>query len=174
MEPKDHQNDHFIPGYVSRTKPDTITSILVMGQVAVGIALAATAGPVFAHAMTGESTMLWIIGGVCLVTGVALAAAGLTSSRRRVQSLLRRKPRAPAPEQSRDPTVPMLGALLVYKYQVITEAQLQRALEQQHKAKRKGRNMMLGEVLLEMGMVKEPQLRAALDYQRSRSGGSQS
>jgi len=34
--------------------------------------------------------------------------------------------------------------------------------------------MLLGEVLLEMGLVKEPQLRAALDYQRSRSGGSAS
>jgi uncharacterized protein (DUF433 family) len=68
----------------------------------------------------------------------------------------------------------MVGALLVYKYQALTEAQLQRALEQQQKEKRKGRNMLLGEVLLEMGMVKEPQLRAALDYQRSRSGGSRS
>lgn len=174
MEPKDQQNDLFIPGYASRTKPDIITSILVMAQVVVGVALAATAGPVFAHAMTEDSTMLWVIGGVCLVTGVALAAAGLTSSRRRMQTLLRRKPRAPAPEQPRDPTVPMLGALLVYKYQVITEAQLQRALEQQQKEKRKGRRMLLGEVLLEMGLVKEPQLRAALDYQRSRSGGSAS
>ncbi|MFB3880913.1 MAG: hypothetical protein ACE149_06600 [Armatimonadota bacterium] len=172
MEPRDGRNDLFIPGYVSRTKPDIITSVLVMAQVAVGVALAATAGPVFARAMVGQSLMLWIIGGVCLVTGVALAAAGLTSSKRRVQSLLRPRPRTPAPEAPRDPSVPMLGALLVYKYQLITEAQLQRALDQQEREKRKGRSLLLGDVLREMKLVKESDLRTALDYQRSRSEAS--
>jgi hypothetical protein len=155
--------------YASRTRPDAVTAAIVKAQVLVGVALAAIAGPVFAHAMTAKSVMLWVIGGICLMTGVVLAVAGLTSSKRRMQALLRPESRAPQSGEERDPSMPMLGALLVYKYKVISEAQLERALELQRREKRKGRNVLLGELLLEMGLAKEGQLRAALDYQRSRS-----
>ncbi len=156
--------------YTSRTKSDPVTSIIVGAQVVVGIVLATTAGPVFAHAMTSQSTMLWPLGGVCLVTGVALTVAGLTSTKRRTRALLSRDEPSAEPEDTRDASVPMLGALLVYKFGVITEAQLNRALEQQRRERRRGRDVKLGELLVEMGLVNERQLRKALDHQHARGG----
>jgi hypothetical protein len=158
-----------VPEYASATKTDLLTRVLVAAQVIVGVAIAVIAGPVFARAVAQQSLMLWITGGVCLVTGVALAAAGLTSSKRRVQALLHPESTSAAPEQPRDPTMPMLGALLVYKYKLITEGQLEHALEHQRREARKGNRLLLGDVLLEMGLVREGQLRRALEYQRSRA-----
>jgi hypothetical protein len=60
--------------------------------------------------------------------------------------------------------VPLLGALLVYRYQALTEEQLQRALEQQRS---EGPNRrLLGEILLDMSLVTERQLETALAYQQ--------
>jgi hypothetical protein len=167
MEPTE-RNDLFIPGYTRRTKPDIITSLLIMGQVVIGVALAAIAGPLFAHASTTHDMPAWWIGGTCLVTGVFLVIGGLTSRRKRIQRLLSSpEPSTDSQKAPRDPTMPMLGALLVYKYRVITESQLQRALEMQRKEK--GNHKRLGELLLEMGLITEAQLRKALDYQQSQS-----
>ena len=167
MEPTE-RNDLFIPGYTRRTKPDIITSLLIIGQVVVGVLLAAVAGPLFAHASTTHDVAAWWIGGTCLVTGVFLVIGGLTSRRKRIQRLLASPEPSTEPQKaSRDPSMPMLGALLVYKYRVITESQLQRALEMQRK--QKGNHKRLGDLLLEMGLITEAQLRKALDYQQSRS-----
>jgi len=169
MEPTE-RNDLFIPGYTRRTKPDIITSLLIIGQVVVGVLLAAVAGPLFAHASTTHDVAAWWIGGTCLVTGVFLVIGGLTSRRKRIQRLLSSP--EPSPDQQRaprNPTMPMLGALLVYKYRAITESQLQRALEMQRKEK--GDHRRLGDLLLEMGLITEGQLHKALDYQRSHSRG---
>lgn len=69
-----------------------------------------------------------------------------------------------APVASDDFLVPLLGALLVYRYRVLTEEQLQRALEQQ---RREGPNRrLLGEILLDMGLVTARQLETALAYQQ--------
>jgi hypothetical protein len=86
---------------------------------------------------------------------------------------MRRLPRAtsdpiqpagdPAPERDSNVLVPMLGALLVYKYQFIKEWQLDKALELQRKQRRQRRR--LGDILLEMAVVTRSQLRMALDYQ---------
>ena len=68
------------------------------------------------------------------------------------------------PAASNDFLVPLLGALLVYRYQVLSEEQLQRALEQQ---RREGPDRrLLGEILLDMGLVTAPQLQTALEYQQ--------
>jgi hypothetical protein len=167
MEPTE-RNDLFIPGYTRRTKPDIITTLLVTGQVVVGVGLAAVAGPLFAHASTTHDMPAWWIGGTCLVTGVFLVIGGLTSRKKRIQRLLLSpEPSTDSQRAPRDPTMPMLGALLVYKYRVITESQLQRALEMQRK--QKGNHERLGDLLLEMGLITEAQLRKALDYQRSQS-----
>jgi hypothetical protein len=65
--------------------------------------------------------------------------------------------------------MPMLGALLVYKYRAITEGQLQRATEFQRKQKRRRRELLLGQVLSqEMGLVSPSQLRERLEFQQSR------
>jgi len=157
-----------------REPTDTVSSALVKAQLVVGAALAGVAGPLFAHAIVTHYTASWWIGGTCLATGVVLILAGLTSSKRRAQELLSRQADgAGAQEETsragspRDPTMPMLGALLVYKYGVITEAQLQRALAEQRRLGEP--RPRLGEVLLDLGLVTDLQLRKALAYQRSRA-----
>ena len=70
-----------------------------------------------------------------------------------------------------EPFVPMLGALLVYKYQALTEEQLEHALEQQRKEGKNRRR--LGEILLDMGLVSSAELRKALEYQRSQARKSE-
>ncbi len=166
-------SDGFVPpGYVSRTKPDSLSALLVKAQMAVGVALGAVAGPVFAHAVVTQQVASWWVGGICVFTGVVLTVAGLTSSKRRAQRLLLSATPTEG-KQSKDaaeptgPGVPMLGALLVYKYQVITEGQLERVLKEQQR--RKEPRPRLGQLLLEMGLVTRSQLYRALEYQRSRS-----
>ncbi len=65
----------------------------------------------------------------------------------------------------------MLGALLVYKFQALTEEQLQKALEQQRKEGSNKRR--IGEILLDMGFISSTDLRKALDYQRSQARSKQ-
>jgi len=170
MEPTE-RNDLFIPGYTRRARPDTITTMLIIGQVVVGVALAAVAGPLFANASTKHDVPSWWIGGTCLVTGVFLVIGGLTSRKKRMKRLLATPdPSAEPQKERRDPTMPMLGALLVYKYRAITEAQLARALEIQRK--QKGDHKRLGDLLVEMGVITQAQLQKALDYQRTQARGS--
>ena len=57
----------------------------------------------------------------------------------------------------------LLGELLVYRYQLISKDQRAQALGRQ---KDKDRGRRLGEILLDMGLVTDTQLREALDYQR--------
>jgi len=63
-----------------------------------------------------------------------------------------------------DVVVPMVGALLAFRFRAINEWQLEKALAVQRK-QRKPRQS-LGRILLEMGLVTQSQLRQALDYQR--------
>ena len=58
----------------------------------------------------------------------------------------------------------LLGELLVYRYGLITKDQREEALARQKGADR-GRR--LGEILVGMGAVAEPDLREALEGQRS-------
>jgi hypothetical protein len=163
-------SDGFVPpGFVRRTEPDSLSALLVKAQMAVGVALGAVAGPVFAHAVVTQQIASWWVGGICVFTGVVLTVAGLTSSKRRAQRLLvsARPTQENQSEDAAEPTgpgVPMLGALLVYKYQVITEGQLERVLKEQQR--RKKPRPRLGQLLLEMGLVTRSQLYRALEYQR--------
>jgi len=68
-----------------------------------------------------------------------------------------------------DVLVPMLGALLAFRYRVINEWQLEKALAVQRK-QRKPRQS-LGRILLDMGLVTRSQLQRALDYQKEYERG---
>ncbi len=57
----------------------------------------------------------------------------------------------------------LLGELLVYRYQLITRDQRDEALARQKDA---AGGRRLGEVLVDMGLVTDAQVREALDYQR--------
>lgn len=132
-----------------------LAAVLLFALGGVGLA----AAPLRPHSpfwWYGASTL--VVAGICLVA---------------YRPRMRRLPRAtsdpiqpasdPAPERDANVLVPMLGALLVYKYRFIKEWQLDKALELQRKQRKQ--RQRLGDVLLEMGVVTRSQLRMALDYQ---------
>ena len=137
---------------------DVLWITTTWGRVVLGLALAAIAGVSFGHAWTNENMSLWVVGGVTLLTGVLLVLSGLY-----VRSQPKPRP-APSEEEEGEPLVPLLGALLVYKYQLISHAQLQHALEEQRRSTR-----LIGEILVNQGAVTEEQLQVALAHQQSYS-----
>jgi hypothetical protein len=134
--------------------------------------LVGTGAAALSQAWIGEHVALYFVGWIGLLTGSALVLSGClahaisdatsrgaappqrTSGRRRRQT----------PVEEHKSVVPLLGELLVHKYEVITQQQLNRALEQQlreHKSK-----PCLGVVLVGMGLVTPAQLQQALEDQR--------
>jgi hypothetical protein len=143
-------------------KHDVVWVVLVWGRVVVGLTLAATAGIAFGHAWTNQYAPLWVVGAISLLTGVLLVLSGLYARSRPVEAPPAELVAPPVGEKRHEPVVPLLGALLVYKYRIITQQQLSNALEQQHKQ----RGRLLGEILLQNGWVTEQQLQTALAYQQ--------
>jgi len=135
---------------------DVLWITTTWGRVVLGLGLAAIAGVSFGHAWTNDNMSLWVVGGVTLLTGVLLVLSGLY-----VRSQAVELP-APSTGEEREELVPLLGALLVYKYQLISHAQLQRALEEQRRSTR-----LIGEILVEQRLVTEEQLQTALAHQQS-------
>jgi hypothetical protein len=143
--------------------------LVTWGRLVIGLALAAEGGVLYAHARTEAGGPSWWVGGVAIVVGAVLSLSGLYSIYVRT-----RQQEAIVPDSipaRAEPFVPMLGALLVYKYQALTEEQLERALEQQRKEGKDRRR--LGEILLDMGLVSSAELRKALEYQRSQARKSE-
>ncbi len=132
-------------------------------RVVVGLALAASGGAAIGHAWTNESTPWWGIGGTTLMVGVLLVLSGLYA-RSRPQGLLPHVIITEEPTGGREPSVPLLGALLVYKYQVITHRQLREALDEQKKTAPRRR---LGEILVLKGLITVGELEEALSFQQS-------
>lgn len=134
---------------------------ILWARVVLGLALAATAGVAFGQAWENQRTSMWGLGGVALATGVVLIVTGLRT-RRPVLPLKVEEEEPERPRAEEEKLMPMLGALLVYKFQWVSEHQLAVALEKQRKTKQR-----LGEMLVEAGLITEAQLRKALEYQRS-------
>jgi hypothetical protein len=123
-------------------------------------------GLVLAHGVTTNYAPSWWMGVICLVVSLALVAAGLVSSRARGRTIALTSEAAPS-EEPRDPRMPMLGALLVHKYQVITEGQLKQILAQQEK--QRPDRPRLGDMLVSMGLITKDQLREALRFQQAQA-----
>jgi hypothetical protein len=66
--------------------------------------------------------------------------------------------------EAKEPSMPLLGALLVYKYQLITHRQLREALEEQRKTVPRRR---LGEILVLKGLITVRELEEVLSFQQS-------
>jgi len=137
----------------------------VWGRVLGGLALAATGGVAFGHAWAQQSTQFWILGGVTLLAGALLVLSWLyaRSGPRQPEEDEAPVSESEQPGEQRDVLVPLLGALLIYKYQLITHGQLNEALTEQRKSEPR---QLLGEILVEKKLITRAQLDRALQHQR--------
>jgi hypothetical protein len=145
----------------------------VWGRLALGLGLAATGGVAFGHAWTSEHGHLWWVGAVTLLSGVLLVLSGLYSRRHIPPEPVHESsgegddteastPRGLHSVTLDEPLVPLLGALLVYKFQYITHRELNTALEEQLEG---GKKRRLGDILVAKGLLSAEQLQEALDHQ---------
>lgn len=120
-----------------------------------GVVLYANAGSQ-GNVLLNRASMWALVGGCALcVSGFYASWAGRGATEAAAEA---------AAAAADDFLLPLLGALLVYRYQAMSEEQLWRALEQQRREGRNGRR--LGDILLEMRLVSATQLRKALEYQQ--------
>lgn len=148
------------PGH-GRAQPDLVWVVVSWARVVVGLGLAATAGVSFGYAWTDQNLSMWVVGIMSLLAGVLLALSAIYARKDAVVAGRGPKP----PEHVGERVVPLLGALLIYKYGLLTHHQLAAALDQQKKTRRP-----IGEILVSMGFITEAQLQEALAYQQSLRG----
>jgi len=126
-------------------------------RVVVGLLLAATAGLVLGYGWAGGDALLRHVGTIALVVGVLTALTALLTPPR--------TDRGPEHVPEGDGSgAPLLGQMLV-GYGLITEADLERALERQERTDKR-----LGRVVVEMGLVTSAQVAEVLEEQLSRRG----
>jgi len=142
----------------------TTLSGLTLTTIA-GVLLGSTAGD-------GDRRMV-VVSGIMLALGALVAVVGVGSNTRLVrlgaemESLPDQADRArPTPDVPPPPAgVGLLGELVVHKYHLISDKDLARALARQRETNRR-----LGQILVEMGLVKWPDLVRVLEEQLC-SGG---
>jgi len=157
------QSERHASNRVEEPSRSALWIAVIWGRVLIGLALAGAGGAAFGHAWTNESAPWWGIGVTTLMVGMLLVLSAVYARSRPPDM----GPRVAVPEepvQSQEPLLPLLGALLVYKYRLISHAQLQEALTEQQKTKPRRR---LGEVLVLKGIITVSQLEKALEFQRS-------
>jgi hypothetical protein len=142
---------------------DVVWAIVVWGRVVLGLILGAIGGVAFGHAWTNESAPMWWVGATSLLAGILVLLSGLYARSRPPGTVPDLVPRE-EPTDEKEPVVPLLGAVLLYKYQRISHRQLDEALAQQRK---EGRKRRLGEILVKMDFLSPSHLEQALEYQRS-------
>lgn len=147
---------------VDGQRPSLLWVAVVWFRVVFGLCLAAAGGVAFGHAWTNESLPWWGVGGITLLVGLLLVLSGLYARSRPAGVVPEVIVAEEAPEAS-EPLVPLLGALLVYKYQLITHKQLREALEEQRKTVPRRR---LGEILVLRGLITLQELEEALAFQQ--------
>jgi len=142
--------------------PSLLWVAVVWLRVVLGLCLATAGGVAFGHAWTNESLPWWVVGGVTLLVGLLLVLSGLYA-RSRPPGVIPQVIVVEETPEAQEPLVPLLGALLVYKYQLITHKQLRDALEEQRKSVPRRR---LGEILVLKGLITLPELEEALAAQQ--------
>jgi len=134
------------------------------GRTAFGLAMGVGGGVAFGHAWVARYAISWWVGALSVLAGVLLVLSAVSATRRSGEQARVEKAVPLRYLEQREPVVPLLGALLVYKYRMLTQEQLSRALEEQFRSSAEKRR--LGEILLEMEMVTEEQLETVLEHQR--------
>ncbi len=133
-------------------------------ELVLGMALAGIAGVWVGRAWIEHTAVSWATALFSLAFGITVAVVG---ARRGAAPRLRRQYRPPeqrttVSRRRRERALPLLGELLVHKYQAITERQLQEALTEQ-----RARGGRLGQILVAMGLVEYEQIAEALEDQLS-------
>ena len=126
--------------------------------MSLGFLVFTVAGLLIACAVYEGSLTAWTTGGLAVLLGVLTTVAAILRPRRR----------GVEPESSaewNEAAAPPLGQMLV-SYGVVSEEDLDRALEAQKTSKKR-----LGQVLVEMELVTEGQMAAVLEEQLSKRGG---
>ena len=131
--------------------------VLTWGRMVVGMGLAGEGAWMYAHARINVDGPAWIIGALTVVAGALLSFSGVQALYRNILELRAARP------FGREPGIPRLGALLIYKYEVVTEEQIELALKKQREDPEEERR--LGEILIDMGFIAEAQLQEALAHQ---------
>lgn len=135
-----------------------------------GLATAAVAGIILGGAMSSGNQRMIAMGAVLLILGGLFAVLGVSSNSRfaRLRAEMEALGR-PSEMPSKPPTrvrppgaLPLLGELLVHKHHLISERDLARALARQRETRQR-----LGRVLVEMNLVKWPDLVRVLEDQVS-------
>lgn len=144
-------------------RQDRIWAGVIWLRVVFGLVLAGGGGVAIGHAWTSESTPWWAVGGTTLMVGILMVLSGVYA-RSHPRGIVPQVVITQEPAETREPSMPLLGALLVYKYQVITHRQLRQALEEQKKTTPRRR---LGEILVLKGLITVRELEEALSFQQS-------
>ncbi len=129
-------------------------------QLSLGLGLATMAGLWLGRAWAeGTNILSWFLGTVSLVVGVLVAMAGMRTANppREVKQF---QPPKQRPRRWRDRPLPYLGELLVNKYHLISDTELQDALTEQ-----KMRGGRLGQIMVAMGLLEYEQLAEVLEDQ---------
>lgn len=134
------------------------------GRTALGLVMGVGGGVAFGHAWVARYAISWWVGVLSVLAGVLLVLSAVSATRRSGEQARDEEAVPLRYLEQREPVVPLLGALLVYKYRMLTQEQLSRALEEQFRSSVEKRR--LGEILLEMEMVTEEQLETVLEHQR--------
>jgi hypothetical protein len=138
--------------------------VVVWARVVMGLILGALGGVAFGHAWTNSSAPWWWVGAISLLGGVLLLLSGLYARSRPpgvTPDIVVRE----AAQSEQELVVPLLGALLIYKYQCLSHRQLDEALQEQ---RQQGPNRrLIGQILVDRGVITTAQLDTALEHQRT-------
>jgi hypothetical protein len=145
-------------------RQEGLSASAAWGRTALGLVMGVGGGVAFGHAWAARYAISWWVGVLSVLAGVLLVLSAVSATRRSGEQARDEQAVPLRYLEQREPVVPLLGALLVYKYRMLTQEQLSRALEEQFREGERKRR--LGEILLEMGMVTVEQLEEVLEHQR--------
>ena len=131
--------------------------VITWGRIVIGMGLAGEGAWMYAHAKMNVEGSVWMIGAATALAGALLSFSGVQALYRNILELRAAQP------FGREPAIPKLGALLVYRYDALTEEQLELALKKQREDPEEERR--LGEILIDMGFITDAQLKEALVHQ---------
>ena len=146
---------------MNKKHPRRISPAIGWLMLGLGLMLATMSGLWVGRAWSDENRLSWSVGAVSLVCGVLIAVMGARASSP-PKEVRQYEPPKQTPRRRRDRPIPYLGELLVHKYQLISEKQLQDALREQ-----RDRGGRLGQIMVAEGYIDYPTLSRVLEDQLS-------